>query len=73
MLYQIRGFVNEYTLKMVYYAVICSRLQYRISVWGTATKTKLCEVEIWRNNTVHTMTWNKTFSHVTHLYRVRFF
>ena len=28
MLYQIRGFVNEHTLKMLYYAFICSRVQY---------------------------------------------
>ena len=46
MLYQIRGFVNGHTLKMLYYAFLCSHEQYGISVWGTATKTKLHEIEI---------------------------
>ena len=46
MLYQIRGFVNGHTLKMLHYAFLCSHEQYGISVWGTATKTKLHEIEI---------------------------
>ena len=44
------GFDNELTLKMLYYAFIYSRVQYGISVWGTATKTNLHEIEIRLNN-----------------------
>ena len=69
MLYQICGFMNEHTLKMLYYAFICSRVQYGILVWDTATKTKLREIEIRLNNIVRTITWNKRFSHVSHLFK----
>ena len=67
MLYQLRDFVSQYTLNMLYYAFVSSRVQYGISVWGTATKTKLREIDIRLNNIVCTITWNKRFSHVTHL------
>ena len=69
MLYQIRDFVNQHTLSMSYYAFVCSRVQYGISVWGTAAKTKLREIEIRLNNIVRTITWSKRFTHVTHLYK----
>ena len=46
MLYRIRQFVNERTFRMLYYADICSHVQYGISIWSTATKTKLHELEI---------------------------
>ena len=69
MLYQIRDFVNQHIPSMLYYAFVCSRVQYGISVWGTATKTKLREIEIRLNNIVRTITWSKRFTHVTHLYK----
>ena len=56
MLFQIRDFVNQHTLSMLYYALVSSRVQYGISVWGTATKTKLREIEIQLNNIVRTIT-----------------
>ena len=65
MLYQIRDFVNQHTLSMLYYAFVCSRVRYGISVWGTATTTKLREIEIRLNNII----WSKRFTHVTHLYK----
>ena len=46
-----------------------SRVQYGISVWGTATTTKLREIEIRLNNIVRTITWSKRFTYVTHLYK----
>ena len=46
MLYQIRDFVSQHTLNMLYYAFVSSRVQYGTSVWGTATKTKLREIDI---------------------------
>ena len=69
LLYQICEILSEQTLKMLDHAFICSRVQYRISVWETATKTKLFEIEIRLHNIVLTITWNKRFSHTTHLYK----
>ena len=54
---------------MLYYAFICSRVRDGISAWGTVTKTKLHEIEIRLNHIVRTITWNKRFSHITHLHK----
>ena len=54
---------------MIYNAFVFSCVQYGISVWGTATKTKLREIDTRLNNIVRTITWNKRFPHVTHLYK----
>ena len=69
MLHQIREFANEHNSKMLYCAFICSRMQYGTLIWGNATKTKLHELEIRFSNIVRTLTWNKKFSHVTHLFK----
>ena len=42
--YRLRDFVNVETLCMLYYSFIYSRLQYGMSVWGTATKNYLSEI-----------------------------
>jgi len=69
MLYKLRDYVNQHTLNMIYYAFIYSRVQYGITIWGTAAKIKLLKIEVRLNNIVRTITWNKRFSHVIHLYR----
>ena len=35
--YKLRPFASKETLSMLYYDVIYSRIQYGISVWGTAS------------------------------------
>ena len=85
MLYQIRDYVTEHTLNMLYYSFVYSILNYGIIVWGTATQNQLHEINVRMNNIVRTITWNKLyksflfnciklyknnkFSHVTHLYK----
>lgn len=38
---QIRKYVNKQTLRMVYFSLVYSHLQYCITSWGTASKTAL--------------------------------
>jgi len=44
-------------MNMIYYAFTYSRVQYGITIWGTAAKTKLREIEVRLNNIVRTITW----------------
>ena len=52
-----------------FYSFVYSSLNYGIIVWGTATQNQLHEINVRMNNLVRTITWNKKFSHVTHLYK----
>ena len=67
MLYQVRGYVAEQTLIMLYHSFACSRVSYRITAWETAADKYLKEIEPKLNNIVRTITWNKKFSRVTQL------
>ena len=69
MLYHIRDFVTDSTLAMLYYSFVYSRITYGITAWGTASRNFLREVEVGQNNIIRTITWNKKFSHVNHLYK----
>ena len=69
MLYHIRDFVTDSTLAMFYYSFVYSRITYGITAWGTASRNFLREVEVGQNNIIRTITWNKKFSHVNHLYK----
>ena len=44
-LVRLRKFVNLNTLKMVYYSLVYSHIQYCISIWGSAAKTNLYNIE----------------------------
>ena len=69
MLYHIRDLVTDSTLAMLYYSFVYSRITYGITAWGTASRNFLREVEVKQNNIIRTITWNKIFSHVNHLYK----
>ena len=69
MLYQVRGYVTEQTLIMLYHSFACNRISYGITAWGTAADKYLKEIETKLNNIVQTITWNKKFSRVTQLYK----
>ena len=45
MLYQVRGYVTEQTLIMLYNSFACSRISYGITAWGTAADKYLKEIE----------------------------
>ena len=69
MLYEISGFVNEHTKNVIIRFHLAVYVQFGISIWGIATNTKLHELEIRLNNIVRSITWNKRFYHVTHLFK----
>ena len=64
MLYQVRSYVTEQTLIMLYHSFACSRISYGMTAWGTAADKYLKEIEIKLNNIVRTITWNEKFSRV---------
>ena len=69
MLYHISDFVPQYTLAMLYYSIIYNCVNYEIITWGTADQNKKHEIEVKTNSIVRTITWNKKFTHVSHLYQ----
>ena len=69
MLYHIRDFVPHYAPILLYYSFIYSCVNYGITTWGTADQSKKHEIEVKTKNIVRTITWNKKFTHVSHLYQ----
>ena len=69
MLYHIRDLVTDSTLAMLYNGFVYCRITYGITAWGAASRNFLREVEVKQNNIIRTITWNKKFSHVNHLYK----
>ena len=62
-------FVPQYTLIMFYYSFVYSSENYGITTWGIADQSKKHNIEVKMNNIVRTITWNKKFTHVSHLYQ----
>ena len=54
---------------MLYYSFVYSCVNYEITTWGTADQSKKHEIEVKINNIVRTITRNKKFTHVSHLYQ----
>ena len=69
LLYHIHDFVPQYTLLMLYCSFVYSCVNYGITTWGTAYQSKKHEIEVKMKNIVRTITWNKKFTHVSHLYQ----
>ena len=69
MLYQVRDYVTEQTLIMLYHSFACNRISNGITAWGTVADKYLKEIETKLNNIVRKIIWNKKFSRVTQLYR----
>ena len=53
--YRLREYVTRETLCMLYYSLVYSRVQDGISIWGTATKSRLYEINVRLNNIVRTI------------------
>ena len=51
-IFRLRNFVDTETLKLLYYSLIYSRVQYGIILWGTATNTRQKEIVLKLNNNV---------------------
>ena len=54
---------------MLYYSFAFSRIQYGITIWGTASQNQVHEIEVRLNNIIRTITCSKKFAHVTELYK----
>ena len=67
--YRLRNFVDTKTLKLLYYSLIYSRVQYGIILWETATYTRQKEIVLRLNNIVRIMTCSRKFDHVSILYK----
>ena len=68
-IYRLRNFVDTETLKLLYYSLIYSRVQYGIILWGTATYSRQKKIVLRLNNIVWIMTWSKKFDHASILYK----
>ena len=68
-IYRLRNFINTETLKLLYYSLIYSRVQYGIILWGTATYTRQKEIVLRLNNIVRIMTWSRKFDNVSILHK----
>ena len=68
-IFRLRNFVDTETLKLLYYSLIYSRVQYGIILWGTATYTRQKERVLRLNNIVRIMTWSRKYDHVSVLYK----
>ena len=68
-IYRLSNFVDTETLKLLYYSLIYSRVQYGIILWGTATYFRQKEIVLRLNNIVGIMTWSRKFDHVSVLYK----
>ena len=54
---------------MLYYSFVYSCVNYGITTRGKADQSKKLEIEVKMNNIVRTITWNKKFTRVSHLYQ----
>ena len=66
-LYRLRNFIIAKTLRLLYYSLVYSRVQYEITLWGTATKTRLRLIEVKLNNIVLLPTWSRKYDQLNNL------
>ena len=57
--YSIRGFLSKGNIKMIYYALIYSRIKYGIAVYGQAKATKLSKIQILQNQLLKVLSGKK--------------
>ena len=58
-LYHTRNHVDKQTVKMVYYSLVYSHLQYCINSWGSASETTLHPLKIIRKRNIRIITGSK--------------
>ena len=66
--YRIREYLSRNELKMIYFSLVYSHLQYAIGAWGSATKTSLHRLNTIHNKIIKTISWSSYRCHVTPLY-----
>ena len=67
--YKLWKFVSIDTLRIVLCALVYSRLQYGIIVWGTAHKYLLQEINLGLNKLIRIITSNTKFCRISPLYK----
>ena len=63
--YRIRGHLSTNELKMIYFSLVYSHLQYAIGAWGSATKTSLHRLNTIHSKIIKTINWSSFRCHVT--------
>ena len=69
LIYKICNFLPRQILRILYHSLIYSKLQYGILVWGTTSKTYLCELVVRSNNIVRIITLSRNCSQMSNLYK----
>ena len=67
-LYHIRNYVDKQTMKMVYYSLVYSHLQYCINSWGSASETTLHPLKIIQKSSIRIITGSKYRAHAEPLF-----
>ena len=67
--YKLREYLSTNELKMTYFSLVYSHLQYAIGAWGSATKTSLHRLNTIHNKIIKTISWSSFRCHVTPVYR----
>ena len=67
-LYHIRNYVDKQTMKMVYYSLVYSHLQYCINSWGSASEATLHPLKIIQKRSIRIITGSKYRAHAEPLF-----
>ena len=67
-LYHIRNYVDKQTMKMVYYILVYSHLQYCINSWGSASETTLHPLKIIQKRNINIIIGSKYRAHAKLLF-----
>lgn len=68
MIYKLRHYVPLSTLKLVYYSMFHSHLQYSLLNWGRAAKTLLHKLEVLQNNILRACFFSSRYNRTNVLY-----
>jgi len=68
MIYKLRHYVSLSNLKLVYYSMFHSHLQYSLLNWGRASKINLHKLEVLQNNILRACFYCSRHFHTTSLY-----
>ena len=67
-LYRLKKYMSMDTLRMVHHALVKSKLQYGIILWGSANKSSLNRLNKLDNKTIRSVTGLPYETSINHLY-----
>ena len=68
-LYHLRSYVDKQTMKMLYYNLVYSHLQYCINSWGSASEITLYPLKIIQKRNIRIITGSKYRAHAEPLFQ----